>query len=287
MTDHDQFERLHGNPRLQNRILWNSLGGHHPKDSSIDRSGAHGAPTTSDSPLHDLALNGAYPEDFYEGKHHQYVGTTEEAEGANAAISLAGKPNSTVKIYRSVEHDHPTGKISPGDWVTTSKKYADEHGKANISGGHKILSKTVTAGELFTDGNSLAEFGYHPQKKKVPSVGIGLRKTLEKHVEFHKNNSDSYEFGSNLNESDDAHRRDLGKVAIVDRVRGGKIQIRKLVNEVAGYKIVDSTLQKMTPEEIRARKRGARVAVRKRRGESAKIDRHLHLSLDKREQRLS
>lgn len=91
----------------------------------------------------------------------------------------------------------------------------------------------------------------------------------------------------NILEADNNHRRDLGRVAIVDRVRGGKIQIRKLVNEVAGYKIVDATLQKMTPEEIRQRKRGAKIAVRKRRGEAAKIDRNLHISLDKREQRLS
>jgi hypothetical protein len=89
------------------------------------------------------------------------------------------------------------------------------------------------------------------------------------------------------NSNDNTHRRDLGRVAIVDRVRGGKIQIRKLVNETAGYKIVDGTLQKMTPEERRARKRGAKIAVRKRRGEQAKIDRHLHVSLEKREQRLS
>ena len=88
-------------------------------------------------------------------------------------------------------------------------------------------------------------------------------------------------------EEDDLHRHVLGRVAIVDRVRGGKIQIRKLVNLVAGYKIVDGSLQKMTPDEIRQRKRGAKVAVRKRRSEAAQIDRHLHISLDKREQRLS
>jgi len=85
----------------------------------------------------------------------------------------------------------------------------------------------------------------------------------------------------------DTHFRQLGRVAIVDRIRGGKLQIRHLVNEVAGFKIVDGQLVKMTPEEVRARKRGAKVAVRKRRGEQAKIDRNLHLSLQKREQRLS
>jgi hypothetical protein len=87
--------------------------------------------------------------------------------------------------------------------------------------------------------------------------------------------------------TESAHRRDFGKVAIVDRVKGGQIQIRKLVNETAGYKIVDGNLVKMTPEEIRDRRRGARIAVRKRRGQEAKIERHLHASLKKREARLS
>jgi len=87
-----------------------------------------------------------------------------------------------------------------------------------------------------------------------------------------------------VNESE--HRHDFGKVAIVDRVRGGQIQIRKLVNETAGFKIVDGNLVKMSPEEIRDRKRGARIAVRKRRGQEAKIERHMHASLKKREARL-
>lgn len=83
------------------------------------------------------------------------------------------------------------------------------------------------------------------------------------------------------------HRTDMGRVAIVDRVRGGVVQIRHVVNETAGYKILDGNLVKMTPEEIRARKRGARIAVRKRRGEAAQIDRNLHFSLRKREVRLA
>ena len=87
--------------------------------------------------------------------------------------------------------------------------------------------------------------------------------------------------------SDNVHHRTMGRVAIVDRIKGGKLQIRHIVNEVAGFKIIDGQLVKMTPEEIRDRKRGAKVAVRKRRGEQAQIDRNLHLSLLKREQRLS
>jgi hypothetical protein len=84
-----------------------------------------------------------------------------------------------------------------------------------------------------------------------------------------------------------AHRTDMGKVAIVDRVRNGVIQIRKLVNETKGFKIVDGQLVKMTPEEIRARKRGAKIAVRKRRAELAQIKRNLLVSLRKRKVRLA
>jgi hypothetical protein len=85
----------------------------------------------------------------------------------------------------------------------------------------------------------------------------------------------------------ESHKTVLGRVAIVDRIKGGQIQIRHLVNDTGGgYKIVDGQLVKMTPEEIRDRKRGARIAVRKRRSEAAQIDRNLHASLRKRETRL-
>lgn len=53
-------------------------------------------------------------------------------------------------------------KIEPGNWVTVSRAYAKEHGDSNLKGGYRILSKTVHAGELFTDGDSLHEQGYDP-----------------------------------------------------------------------------------------------------------------------------
>lgn len=54
-------------------------------------------------------------------------------------------------------------KINAGDWVTLSKRYADEHGKDNLKGKYKIITKTVTASEVHTDGNSLSEWGYNPK----------------------------------------------------------------------------------------------------------------------------
>ena len=53
-------------------------------------------------------------------------------------------------------------KINSGDWVSISKEYSIEHGKSNLGSKFKILSKTVPAKTLFTDGNSIHEWGYQP-----------------------------------------------------------------------------------------------------------------------------
>ena len=53
-------------------------------------------------------------------------------------------------------------KIEPGNWVTISRSYARDHGEAALNGEYRLISKTVSAGELFTDGNSLHEQGYDP-----------------------------------------------------------------------------------------------------------------------------
>lgn len=52
-------------------------------------------------------------------------------------------------------------KINIGDWVTINPSYAKEHGQGNLNNRYKILSKTVTAKELFTDGGSIHEWGYN------------------------------------------------------------------------------------------------------------------------------
>jgi ribosomal protein S18 acetylase RimI-like enzyme len=53
--------------------------------------------------------------------------------------------------------------INPGDWVTISRKYAQEHGEANLNGKFKIVSKTVRAKDIYTAGDSFLEWGYDPQ----------------------------------------------------------------------------------------------------------------------------
>lgn len=52
--------------------------------------------------------------------------------------------------------------INPGDWVTINKVYAIRHGQDNLRNQYRILQKTVPARTLYTDGNSLHEWGYSP-----------------------------------------------------------------------------------------------------------------------------
>ena len=51
-------------------------------------------------------------------------------------------------------------KINNGDWVTTSYLYAKQHCISNLNNNYKIVKKRVTASQLYTDGNSIFEWGY-------------------------------------------------------------------------------------------------------------------------------
>ena len=78
------------------------------------------------------------------------------------------KIHSDLEALRSMppQEEPEKIKIQKGDWVTTNRNYAKDHGEQNLGKNYKILSKTVKASEIYTDGNSLHEFGYHPKEKK-------------------------------------------------------------------------------------------------------------------------
>lgn len=64
-----------------------------------------------------------------------------------------------------------TIRINNNDWVTINRAYAIEHGESNLNNQYKILSKQVKASELFTDGNSIHEFGYSAENPKMAKGG--------------------------------------------------------------------------------------------------------------------
>lgn len=85
---------------------------------------------------------------------------------ANTTLSYDSLSNKIDKLRQEIESGLPDKEkittINPGDWVTIYRPYAVDHGKGALNGEYKILTKTVLAKELFTDGNSLYEWGWDP-----------------------------------------------------------------------------------------------------------------------------
>jgi hypothetical protein len=52
--------------------------------------------------------------------------------------------------------------INKGDWVTINKNYAKEHGESQLGGKYKIITKKVRAKDIYTNGDSIHEFGFDP-----------------------------------------------------------------------------------------------------------------------------
>ena len=121
----------------------------------------HRAPMhDSGSPLYDVT--GTYPDDIYGPNGVQYYGTREpwDARSIRVIQLSRNKPNQTIQIFRAVPKEVKSNTINPGDWVTASREYATQHGKG--LGKYKVLTKIVPAKTLFTNGDSIHEWGYDP-----------------------------------------------------------------------------------------------------------------------------
>lgn len=126
--------------------------------------GVHKAPSKSNgAPLHDLTQ--IYPDDIYSNKAVIYYGDRasdySDQLSINVMLSAKDKPEAQIKVYRAVPSEIQ-GDINAGDWVSINKQYAVTHGERTLGGDYKIISKVVPAKHLFTDANSIHEFGYDP-----------------------------------------------------------------------------------------------------------------------------
>lgn len=144
-----------------------------------DYRGQHEAPGPGyGMPLHDTT--DVYPKDFYGPNGFDYYanfGGGYDRKAYNTAVRLKGDPEAHVWIHRAVptavykaamKTDAPLAQlIKKGDWVTPTKEYAQDHGEGALNGDYKIASKRVKAKEVFTDGNSIHEWGYHPSLEKA------------------------------------------------------------------------------------------------------------------------
>jgi hypothetical protein len=133
-----------------------------------DYVGSHTAPArevgaTMDNPA-DI-----WGDDIYGRNALQYFGTGDakiDRESLAAIQKMRKSPTKETTVYRAVPRDAPDD-INAGDWVTTSRKYAEGHGDSALDGDYKIVAEKVRAGELATDGNSLHEWGWWPDEARI------------------------------------------------------------------------------------------------------------------------
>lgn len=151
---------------LTDRIKQNPAPGAAP--AADDYHGTHRPPGPEDgAPASDMTANGVYPADFYGPRGALEYGQGDAAL-ARRVQALKGQPDALVWIYRALPPGVPTTThtaFRPGDWVTISKDYAQEHGDSNLDAGFKIARKRCRASEIFTNGDSLDEWGYWPQAR--------------------------------------------------------------------------------------------------------------------------
>jgi len=132
------------------------------------------SPEEGAAPLWDMTGNGeVFPDDIYSANGLRYYGNPNsqaDRESYDVISSVMGDPDAEVTIYRAVPDESDIDTINVGDFVTLSRTYAEQHAEGGYgSDGQdsgKILSKTVKAKDVHSDGNDLNEFGYFPNQKE-------------------------------------------------------------------------------------------------------------------------
>ena len=77
-------------------------------------------------------------------------------------MAAKGNPEHPITVYRAVPGEFKGSEINPGDWVTPNLDYAHEHVKRFDD--YHVIEKTVPAKHIWTDANSIHEFGYDPSE---------------------------------------------------------------------------------------------------------------------------
>ena len=117
------------------------------------------------------AMDQIYPDDVYGPNSIRYYGhdgSRWEDATLHTIRKARGNPDAEIEVYRAV----PKGQtdINAGDWVTPNRAYAEMHGDSWVDDGeYDILAEKVRAGDLYTDANSLHEFGWDPAPQLTPA----------------------------------------------------------------------------------------------------------------------
>lgn len=168
-------------PEMRADVLKNGMSLYAEGGEVDDYHGEHKAPNakTYGAYLHDLT--GIMPKDIYTQKGKNTYGSNDtgiDNQWWGVAMRAKGKPDYEVEIHRAAPKHAKS--ISSGDWVTTSRKYAENHGESALGGNYKILSKKVKAKHLSTAGDP-QEYGYHSDEPNITKAkgGVVSRETVK------------------------------------------------------------------------------------------------------------
>lgn len=132
-------------------------------DNDTSYRGQHTAPKRGGTarPLHDVSevMPDIYHPEGYRW-HGDRGGNASDKEAQQLFLDSYDDPDKEVTIYRAVPEEAGE-RINAGDWVTPFYEYAVQH--IGDDENWKIISETVKAKDIYTDGNSIYEFGYDPE----------------------------------------------------------------------------------------------------------------------------
>ena len=108
---------------------------------------------------YDLTSEGIIDDNIYTNPEWYAVMSEKSYQESYAVLNrVRNKPNANVTIYRAT----PSNEINPGDWVTLSKSYAQEHLERVLNNEGNIVKKVVKAKDIQWAGDDVNEFGYFP-----------------------------------------------------------------------------------------------------------------------------
>lgn len=98
------------------------------------------------------------PSDMYDRWYGSRDNNPWDMESIAALKAVRDKPDALIDIYRA----SPKNELNPGDWVTLSQAYANQHASSNASQAFKY---SVPAKDIRWAMDDINEFGYFPDQE--------------------------------------------------------------------------------------------------------------------------
>ena len=79
--------------------------------------------------------------------------------------SVVKEGRRTIKMYRAVDADIKEGAFRNGDWITPSKRYAEQHIGLQSWKSGRVIEQEVSVDDIWWDGNDINEWGFDDGKE--------------------------------------------------------------------------------------------------------------------------